>query len=67
MELLVVLDVYQGFPEEIWITDNEETAQRWEAELDARYSIQRDEDGEHFFCSRACRDRFLAERRTTTA
>lgn len=45
MDLLAVVHVYEGFPEDIWVTDKAELAEEWRAELDKKYGIVRDEDG----------------------
>ena len=45
MDLLAVIHLHQGFPEDIWITDKADRAEEWRAELDDRYAIIRDDDG----------------------
>ena len=46
MHLRAVIHLFQGLPEDIWVTDESEVAEAWRAELDQEHGITRDEDGE---------------------
>ena len=45
MNFYVVIHLDEGYPEDAWVTDKMDLAEEWKAELDARYGIERDEDG----------------------
>ncbi len=46
MNLLAVVHVFDGVPEDVWVTDKPELAEEWRAELDQEHGITGDEDGE---------------------
>ena len=45
MNCYAVIHLNEGYPEDVWVTDKMDLAERWKSELDARYGITRDEDG----------------------
>ena len=46
MNLRAVVHLLNGLAEDVWVTDKPEVAEEWRTELDERYGITRDPDGE---------------------
>ncbi len=46
MNMLAVIHLFQGMPEDVWVTDDPATSEQWRDELDKAHGITRDADGE---------------------
>ena len=45
MNLFVLLEIWKGHVEKVWVTDDEDQIYDWRDEVDAEHGIVRDDDG----------------------